>query len=130
MLFLVTVQSYSILTLSSFVLMCVLSFSSACITVHILLCSVCFVAASGWLRITLSSINVYLFVCLHVHTSDEEKSATSEKYLVVECVDSDRTGISSAADCYPKSGSDTTYTHHLLCTTHLLAYIYIALVYL
>ncbi|CAB1416386.1 unnamed protein product [Pleuronectes platessa] len=40
-----------------------------------------------------------------VFKSDEEKSASSEKYSVVECVDLERTGINtSAAACCPKTG--------------------------
>lgn len=55
-----------------------------------------------------------MFVCASVCSSDEEKSAPSEKYSVVECGDSERTGLnSSAAACCPKTGSDSTYTHHL-----------------
>ena len=47
---------------------------------------------------------------VRVCSSDEEKSASSEKYSVVECVDLERTGVNtSAAACCPKTGSDTTH---------------------
>lgn len=43
-------------------------------------------------------------------SSDEEKSASSEKYCVVECVDLATSGFnSSATTCCPKKGSDRTY---------------------
>lgn len=44
-------------------------------------------------------------------SSDEEKIASSEKYSVVEYVESERAGInSSATACCPKTGSDIAHT--------------------
>lgn len=74
-------------------------------------------------------INMCVFVCSPMCFSDEEKSS-SEKYSVVECVDSETTVTnSSVMTCCPKTGSDTTHTYLTLnyinfntCTLFALAF--------